>query len=197
MNVVKQDIYNSTDADFFEIKDKPTYVETQSTNTVDVTLPGFYEAYDNAPESGTEKTILENDFEGSTLTVTAPYASTDDGYDVCMDAVYTLGTKTNPHRSGYALPSIQMLGSDGSVSTRVKDYVSRRVSAGDSIDVTYCGYTDDRDDYSLAISDVEYLAVFSDENQDEYYKEHRYSREGVPNTIAKWSQTQEDESESA
>ncbi|QCB29230.1 hypothetical protein [Corynebacterium endometrii] len=190
MNVVKQDIYNSTDTDFFEIKDKPTYVETQPTTTVDVALPGFYEAYDNAPESGSEVEILERYFEGSTLTVTAPYASTEHAYDVCMDAVYTLGTKTDPDRSGYDLPSIQMIASDGSVSTMLidfKDYGDHRLSAGDSIDLAYCS-TESNDDY---------VAVFSDENQDEYYRELRYSREGVPNTIAKWSRIQEEESESA
>lgn len=192
MNVVKQDIYNSSGSDFFEIKDKPTYVETQPTTTVDITVPGFREAYDSVPELGTEMVTLEEDFDGSKFIVNNIYSGKDNNFDVCMDAVYTLGNKvTDKSRATFHLPSISMIGSDGSMFTLNKDYESKGLKDGESMDITYCGnYESTR---ILKVSNVEYVAVFSDSVGSYFAPEYSFNRDGVPNSIAKWSQTQDED----
>lgn len=186
MNVVKQDIYLNTKAGFFEIKDKPEYVETQPAGSVDTVVPGFREAYDNAPELGTEFDNAQGDFDGSKFKITDVYADPEDYWDVCIDGVFTLGTKEERGNSTFYLPQVKLVGSDGQVIDTSSDYDYNRLEEGESMDIRYCG--DYYSSQTLPATNVEFVIVGSEKDGSDTV----FTRDGEPIVLGTWSQAQDD-----
>lgn len=188
MNLVKYDLYAKDDASFFEIKDQPNYAESEPTGAVDVTLPGFKQQFDAAPETGTEIDVLQPDLDGSTFKVTNIVDGEESYRDVCVDTEFTLGTlKDNEDASMYYFPELLMIGSDGSVEKLRSDYTNRQLDEGNTAELQYCGNSFEHSD--LRFKDIQYVLIAPDIEGRTYRLEDHYERDGSPNLVAKFTQS--------
>ncbi|WP_136141845.1 hypothetical protein [Corynebacterium endometrii] len=189
-NLYEQNKYLTQKTDFFELKEQPTYTPVEVATLQVPKFEGFNEAFDAAPEFGTEVTSLQEQFNDSKFVVDGA-EEVGDGY-YCFPVTFTLGPEKDEDSDTFALPRLYVISQYGGFE-HINDRAGwTSVKVGESEEYEYCG--------SLPVelipgqTETKYLVVYSDFNDS---GEAVFDTDGELNTIGKFTVGEPAEGESA
>lgn len=189
-NLYEQNKYLTQKTDFFELKEQPTYAPVEVATLRVPKFEGFTEAFDAAPEFGTEVTSLQEQFNDSKFVVDGAEEDGDGYY--CFPATFTLGPDKDEDSDTFALPRLYVISQYGGFA-QINDRAGwTSLKVGESEEYEYCGKLPV--DPVPSQAETKYLVVYSDFNDS---GEAVFDTDGELNTIGKFTVGEPTQEESA